>query len=88
MNTDWILVMVRLTHVIVALSVGLWLYAQPALAETTVATGVTLRGAMHSNDAPQSFRVLCYHDVRDNLQDSLQSWPEPTAIDTAGPGTL
>lgn len=29
-----------------------------------------------------SFSVLCYHDVRDNLRDTLESWPERTVLDT------
>lgn len=29
-----------------------------------------------------SFRVLCYHDARDNLLDTFQSWPERGALDT------
>jgi hypothetical protein len=29
-----------------------------------------------------SFRVLCYHDVRDKLQDTLKAWPESAALDT------
>ncbi|WP_460837513.1 poly-beta-1,6-N-acetyl-D-glucosamine N-deacetylase PgaB [Noviherbaspirillum agri] len=33
-------------------------------------------------DPPQSFRALCYHDVRDNVRESFRTWPEPTAIDT------
>lgn len=33
-------------------------------------------------DPPQSFRVLCYHDIRDNLRDSFHKWPEATALDT------
>jgi biofilm PGA synthesis lipoprotein PgaB len=33
-------------------------------------------------DPPQSFRVLCYHDIRDNLRDSFKRWPEGTALDT------
>jgi biofilm PGA synthesis lipoprotein PgaB len=33
-------------------------------------------------DPPQSFRVLCYHDIRDNLRESFKRWPEPTALDT------
>ncbi|MBI1890652.1 MAG: poly-beta-1,6-N-acetyl-D-glucosamine N-deacetylase PgaB [Burkholderiales bacterium] len=35
-----------------------------------------------AGDLPQSFRVLCYHDIRDNVRDSFKSFPEPTAVDT------
>lgn len=48
-----------------------WLLAQGGMAADLPAA-----------DPPQSFRVLCYHDVRDNLRQSFQTWPEPTAIDT------
>jgi poly-beta-1,6-N-acetyl-D-glucosamine N-deacetylase len=30
-----------------------------------------------------SFRVLCYHDTRDNLSDSFQTWPERGALETS-----
>ncbi|MDP9108008.1 MAG: poly-beta-1,6-N-acetyl-D-glucosamine N-deacetylase PgaB, partial [Pseudomonadota bacterium] len=33
-------------------------------------------------DPPQSFRVLCYHDIRDRLRDTLAQSPESTALDT------
>ncbi len=33
-------------------------------------------------DPAGSFRVLCYHDVRDRLRDSFEVEPEATAIDT------
>lgn len=29
-----------------------------------------------------SFRVLCYHDVRDNLRNTMQAWPQMGALDT------
>lgn len=29
-----------------------------------------------------SFRVLCYHDVRDGLRGTLREWPEATAVDS------
>ena len=35
----------------------------------------------YANDG-LSFRVFCYHDVRDNLRDTLESWPERSALDT------
>lgn len=31
----------------------------------------------------QSFRVLCYHDARDNLHESFQTWPERAALETS-----
>ncbi|WP_293780727.1 poly-beta-1,6-N-acetyl-D-glucosamine N-deacetylase PgaB [uncultured Oxalicibacterium sp.] len=39
----------------------------------------TLKSA---NDPTNSFRVLAYHDIRDNVRESFQTWPESTAIDT------
>jgi biofilm PGA synthesis lipoprotein PgaB len=33
-------------------------------------------------DPEQSYRVLCYHDIRDNLRDWGHSWPDPTAVGT------
>jgi len=38
--------------------------------------------AKEVRDPAQSFRVLSYHDVRDNVRESFRTWPEPTAIDT------
>ncbi|MFC7299856.1 poly-beta-1,6-N-acetyl-D-glucosamine N-deacetylase PgaB [Herminiimonas aquatilis] len=34
------------------------------------------------NDAPQTYRVLAYHDIRDNVRESFKTWPEATAVDT------
>ena len=36
----------------------------------------------NSNDG-LSFRVLCYHDARDNLRESFQTWPERGALETS-----
>ena len=33
-------------------------------------------------DPPNSFRVLCYHDIRDDVRSTFTSAPESTAIDT------
>ena len=33
-------------------------------------------------DPPNTFRVLCYHDIRDDLRSTLAASPEATAIDT------
>ncbi|MDB5772836.1 MAG: hmsF [Burkholderia sp.] len=83
MNIDWLTAIVRIAHFIVAAAIAVWLYMQPALAATARVADVSLRTAVGSNDPPQSFRVLCYHDVRDNLRESFRTWPEPTAIDTS-----
>jgi biofilm PGA synthesis lipoprotein PgaB len=41
-----------------------------------------LQIAMQGIDPPQSYRVLCYHDVRDNVRETFKVWPEATAVDT------
>jgi biofilm PGA synthesis lipoprotein PgaB len=35
-----------------------------------------------ANDMPQTYRVLSYHDIRDNVRESFKTWPEATAVDT------
>lgn len=64
----------------------LWLAAtffiNAALAQERVVLAAPLANAMQSGDPAQSFRVLCYHDIRDNLRESFRTWPEPTALDT------
>lgn len=35
-----------------------------------------------AEDPAQSFRVLCYHDIRDDLRSTMANSPESTAIDT------
>lgn len=34
------------------------------------------------NDPAQTYRVLTWHDVRDNVRESFKTWPEATAVDT------
>ena len=34
------------------------------------------------NDPAQSYRVLSYHDIRDDVRESFKKWPESTAVDT------
>lgn len=41
----------------------------------------TMQQDPYANDGV-SFRVLCYHDVRDELRDTLKAWPESAALDT------
>ena len=53
-----------------------------AQATEPVAAKLLIQALPAVNDPPQSFRVLSYHDIRDNLTDSLQTQPEPTAVDT------
>jgi biofilm PGA synthesis lipoprotein PgaB len=35
-----------------------------------------------ANDPAQSFRVLCYHDIRDNVRETFKTLPDATALDT------
>ena len=41
-----------------------------------------LQTLVPANDPPQSYRVLAYHDIRDNVRESFKTWPEATAVDT------
>ncbi|MFC7286519.1 poly-beta-1,6-N-acetyl-D-glucosamine N-deacetylase PgaB [Herminiimonas glaciei] len=57
----------------------------PAFASAQQAAGVEvprLQIAAQRIDSPQSYRVLCYHDVRDNVRETFKVWPEATAVDT------
>ena len=57
----------------------------PVLASAQQAVGVEvprLQIPAQRIDPPQSYRVLCYHDVRDNVRESFKVWPEATAVDT------
>lgn len=57
----------------------------PAFASAQQAVGVEvprLQIPAQRIDPPQSYRVLCYHDVRDNVRESFKVWPEATAVDT------
>ena len=58
-------------------------------APTSVASSMTTAPPVASaipiipaEDPAQSFRVLCYHDIRDDLRSTMASSPESTAIDT------
>lgn len=44
--------------------------------------GALFTAVAPATDAAQSFRALCYHDIRDNLRESFKAWPESTALDT------
>lgn len=49
---------------------------------STVSLKTAFKEDPYANDG-LSFRVLCYHDTRDNLRDSFQTWPERGALETA-----
>lgn len=67
---------------------GIFLPACKVAAQTlTVAQASTPPAALSNAlaaaiDPAQSFRVLCYHDIRDNLLESFKTQPERTALDT------
>ncbi|MEO6353425.1 MAG: poly-beta-1,6-N-acetyl-D-glucosamine N-deacetylase PgaB [Burkholderiaceae bacterium] len=46
------------------------------------ALSARLTAVAAADDPAQSFRVLCYHDIRDNLRESFKTQPESTAIET------
>ncbi len=56
--------------------------AATAAAPTAAPTAAQGLPEKPSEDPAQSFRVLCYHDIRDDLRGSMVSSPESTAIDT------
>jgi len=59
--------------------------ALPAAAQTDSAIRLTttpLATLKSANDPAQSYRVLSYHDIRDNVRESFKEWPESTAVDT------
>lgn len=41
-----------------------------------------LQTLLPANDVPQTYRVLAYHDIRDNVRETFKTWPEATAVDT------
>jgi poly-beta-1,6-N-acetyl-D-glucosamine N-deacetylase len=53
-------------------------FAAPPL---TAELKTTMQQDPYANDG-MSFRVLCYHDVRDELRNTLKAWPESAALDT------
>ncbi|MEN3365214.1 MAG: poly-beta,6-N-acetyl-D-glucosamine N-deacetylase, partial [Burkholderiales bacterium] len=62
---------------LIAYGIGMLLAGPGARAQTS-----PFETPRPAGDPPQSFRVLCYHDIRDNLRESFQRWPEATALDT------
>jgi poly-beta-1,6-N-acetyl-D-glucosamine N-deacetylase len=58
-------------------------YAAHAQQPSTVTLATPpLQTLLPANDPPQTYRVLAYHDVRDNVRESFKTWPEATAVDT------
>ena len=50
--------------------------------QAVTATPLSAIPIIPTEDPAQSFRVLCYHDIRDNLRSTMATSPESTAIDT------
>lgn len=65
-----------------SLSVSTVYAQQPSTAAIAGSSTPYLQTLKPVNDPAQSYRVLAWHDVRDNVRDSFQTWPERTAIDT------
>ncbi len=58
------------------------LWAFPAAAQSAMQPSLA-QALLPAGDPHQSFRVLCYHDIRDNLRSTFATMPESTALDTA-----
>lgn len=43
---------------------------------------VRLTHPVHSEASKNSLRIFCYHDIRDNLENTIQSNPDSNAVDT------
>ncbi len=76
--TDWKLLLVTVLAAVCLLHCA-------ASEATTHQSEVLLKTSMqvdtHADDG-LSFRVLCYHDIRDDLRSTLAAWPEFAALDT------
>lgn len=74
---------VRLAAVCTCAALFAFFVVAPAAAKQ--ATDITLKTTTledpYRNDGV-SFRALCYHDVRDNLRNTMQAWPQMGALDT------
>ncbi len=63
----------------------LMLFTQNKLAAAAQTTQIVLKTDIPEDpyqDDGISFRALCYHDVRDNLRDTMKDWPQMGALDT------
>lgn len=58
------------------------LAAQAQQPSTAVLAAPRLQTLVPANDPAQTYRVLAYHDIRDNVRESFKTWPEATAVDT------
>lgn len=58
------------------------LFSTAVVAQERTGAVVSSPNAPVQSDPAQSFRVLSYHDIRDNVRESFRTWPEPTALDT------
>ncbi len=53
-----------------------------AQAQTLAAPMIMVQSMAPVYDPPQSFRVLCYHDIRDDVKESFKTLPDATALGT------
>lgn len=53
-----------------------------AFAQATLSPLHAVKALAADNDPPQSFRVLCYHDIRDDVKESFKTFPDSTALGT------
>ena len=69
---------------ILVIAVLMCLQSTIAAAVPTATASLPLQGSptTATEDPAQSFRVVCYHDIRDDLRSTMASSPESTAIDT------
>ena len=72
----------RFAQIVSLLAVCCGLIGFVCAAVAQAATAAPSHAVGFASDPPQSFRVLCYHDIRDNLRESFKTWPESTALDT------
>lgn len=72
----------KLCIVLGALVLNVWIQIPTAVAlPLTTALKTEATEDPYANDG-KSFRVLCYHDARDNLRASFDAWPERSALAT------
>jgi biofilm PGA synthesis lipoprotein PgaB len=65
----------------VALLISVAMAPASAHALIDLALKTDIPGDPYQNDGV-SFRVICYHDVRDHLRETMKDWPELGALDT------
>lgn len=56
--------------------------AHHAVAEAVAAPPQKLQQQVESRESRSQFRILSYHDIRDDLRQTMSEWPESAAVDT------